>query len=384
MKDKVIVFRYIKIVLISICLFFISLVIYDPMQLFHKHILKENKNKFISDMRNQAAGIINNYDFDSIILGTSMLENTSSQEASIKLNGEFINISPSGSTFNERSVILKKALKEKKLKYVIYSLDAASIIKHTERATTNFDYLYDDNPFNDINIYLNHKYLQCLGTASFESQCLGGVRDLDRPNAWHKKPKYIQRYGGLQNWFKHKNEKQIKESFDEIIEIGNKIKNNQIYMDKDINNTIAITEKYFDDTVLKHIIKYPNTEFILIFPPYSRVEFAIYAQYYKSEFEIFKHMTKYIVEKSTRYKNLKVYAWGNHTFVDDIANYKDLRHYEYKINSWMLDAISREEGLLTATNLNSYLDEFSTKSSEFNLIKFAENIEKNLKDNNDQ
>jgi hypothetical protein len=52
-------------------------------------------------MRQQAAGIINNYEFDSIILGTSMLENTSAKEAGEKLGGKFMNISLSGSNFTK-------------------------------------------------------------------------------------------------------------------------------------------------------------------------------------------------------------------------------------------------------------------------------------------
>ena len=74
-------------------------------------------------MRQQAAGIINNYEFDSIILGTSMLENTSAKEAGEKLGGKFMNISLSGSNFYERSFVLEYALRKKEIKKIIYSLD---------------------------------------------------------------------------------------------------------------------------------------------------------------------------------------------------------------------------------------------------------------------
>ena len=40
-------------------------------------------------MRLQAAGVINNFDFDSVVFGSSMLENTSAKEASKKLGGNF-------------------------------------------------------------------------------------------------------------------------------------------------------------------------------------------------------------------------------------------------------------------------------------------------------
>lgn len=65
-------------------------------------------------MRQQAAGIINNYDFDSAILGTSMLVNTSAKEANEILGGRFFNISMQASNFYERSFVLQYAIDKKK------------------------------------------------------------------------------------------------------------------------------------------------------------------------------------------------------------------------------------------------------------------------------
>ena len=63
--------------------------------------MKNIANIYKANMRQQAAGIINNYEFDSIILGTSMLENTSAKEADEKLGSKFMNISLSGSNFTK-------------------------------------------------------------------------------------------------------------------------------------------------------------------------------------------------------------------------------------------------------------------------------------------
>ena len=67
-------------------LIILSLYFYDPFLLYHKPYFREEK--FSSDMRMQAKGIIKHYDFDSYILGTSMLGNTSAKEAKEKLGGE--------------------------------------------------------------------------------------------------------------------------------------------------------------------------------------------------------------------------------------------------------------------------------------------------------
>lgn len=47
----------------------------------------------MKDMRMQARGLILYKDFDSAIIGTSMLENTSAKEANKKLGGNWINLS---------------------------------------------------------------------------------------------------------------------------------------------------------------------------------------------------------------------------------------------------------------------------------------------------
>lgn len=65
------------------------------------------------NMRFQAAGIANIYDFDSIILGTSMLENTSSADCNEKIGGTFVNVSLSGSNYFERSIVLNYFLHKK-------------------------------------------------------------------------------------------------------------------------------------------------------------------------------------------------------------------------------------------------------------------------------
>lgn len=107
--------------LIFALIFVITFYTIDPLQFFHRS--KVQNSPLSSNMRAQAAGILNTFDIDSIILGTSMLANTSASEASAKLGGKFFNISILGGSYYERAFLLKKAL-QKNLKNVIYSLDS--------------------------------------------------------------------------------------------------------------------------------------------------------------------------------------------------------------------------------------------------------------------
>lgn len=124
-------------------------------------------------MRTQAAGIINNYDFDSVILGSSMLENTSVKEAGEKLGGKFFNISIAGSDLKDKEILLSYLLDKKDIKKIIFLLDYDNRINFLHKYEPNrdsYEFLYDKNSINDIKAYLNLRYISCL---FFPKKCYG-------------------------------------------------------------------------------------------------------------------------------------------------------------------------------------------------------------------
>jgi len=379
MKNKEIILTYIATILLLSLVFFGTLLVYDPLKLFHNK--GKYKNYIQDNMREQAAGIINNWDFDSIILGTSMLENTSAKETSKILEGNFVNISISGGSWYERKFLLDYALRNKEVKKVLYSLDYLGATPKGgsgKYKISNWNYLYDDNPFNDFSAYINDKYLKCLFSINSKKHCMGRkILNLDRPNSWYKSKSHLVRYGGLDNWFKAKDNSQIKGAFNQILRSTKAIKLGHVIIGDDYSNSQKVkkSENYINKNLLNSVKKNIKTEFIFILPPYSRIKYAIWAQYNKRRFELYKTSLKYIVLKSRTYKNLKVYGWGTEAFVDNIANYKDLRHYEYKINSWMLKAIKNKKGLLTEKNIDNYLNMITKKALNFNLIDIGDKIE---------
>ena len=362
-KKKVITF------FISICstliIFTIWLYINDPLQIFHKQ--DENKG-LVSNARHQVLGLIDNYNFDSIIMGTSILENSSSKESSKILGGKFINLSIEGSDFHTRSIILEYILKRRKLNKIIFSLDNYGLVEAQVSDTSNFDFLYDNNKINDIKVYISPKYLIC---SIYKSYCLNNL-DIDRPFSWYQNEN--RRFGGFENWLKSKNNNKIKAIFKEIIKITEKIERGEKNIEKEYQKNLINSQQYIDKNLIKYVSKYPNTEFISILPPYSRIKYAIEAQYHVSKFKRYKENIRYLVRQSQKYPNLKIYGWGNHEFIDKIENYQDLIHYHYKINSWMLKAIKRDEGLLTPTNIESYLTTFTQKSLNYDLFKIRDKI----------
>jgi len=331
----------------------------------------------VTNARHQVAARINNLHFDSIILGTSVTENFSAGETSKKLGGKFANLSIGGGDFVTRSLILEYALKRKNLKKILYSLDDMGLVAAEMGDVKNFDFLYDDNKPNDLRIYFSSKYFFCF---FYEPICLSET-DPDRPNAWHENVGHTRRFGGLDNWFKAKTSPQVKEVFRILIETKNQLNLGRVNIENNHAQMVSRSQRYLDHYLIRHIEHHPGTEFALILPPKHRLQYAIDAQYNVSKFDRYSLNVKYLVKKSNRYPNLKLYGWGNRSFVDNFANYKDLGHWNDKIDLILLDDIQQHRALLTSENVDDYLQIFKQKALNYDLHLIATKVEKHFDTN---
>jgi hypothetical protein len=339
---------------------------YDPLMLFHKPI--NRAVTLASNMRVQAPGIINHLDYDSYIIGTSMLENTSGDEASKILGGHFANISISDGDYYERSFLLSLALK-KNAKTIIYSLDHAYLNQRKGKESypiSTFSYLYGNEP-SRIKFYFQAKYILCLMTWSESSKCIGKLITADRPNAWMYKERHIKRFGGLDNWFKLKNNGQIEEA---LYSITKSIKSEQQseVSDQQLKTETNKAISYIEDHLITYVRSYPNAQFYFIFPPYSRISYALWHQKEKIKSKVHEEVVRYFTKKAAELDNLDVYGYEDQSFLDDIANYKDPAHYHWWVNKKMLNDIAKRKHLLTPTNLPFYLQQARSKALSFDLM----------------
>lgn len=327
--------------------------IYDPLQIFHKSFF--DKPKFFTEMRLGAKGIIEHYDYDSYILGTSMLQNTSATEASQKLGAKFVNISPANSSVAEKAVILKFLFTHKKPKNIIYSLDAFS---DKFVGKINFPLLYDDSKFNDLEAYLNDRFLICVLTFSKDEKCVGRG-NIETALQWYREEKHQNRLGGFENWIKY-NPDELKK-FD-LFDIKPTI------FDESKVDTQKMQE-FINQFTLPFIKNNPQTKFHLILPPYSRFHFKITP----SAFMERKKVILWLLKEIDELDNATIYAFDDLDYVDDIANYAgDTIHYAQDMNSLQLDAIRDKKHILTLQNAEQYFDTVKQKIKAYNMQPFVE------------
>lgn len=352
------------------------LYIYDPFWLFHKPIFRSTT--YHSDMRIQAKGIIDNAEFDSLILGSSMLENTSAKEAGQKLGGKWINLSLAGSDFNERKILLNYALKRKNIKRVILSIDNYVLLNGDRENSTSWrvdSRLYTEGLFlENFKRYLNKKFIKCTLRWSKKAECVGDKNDLETiAQTYRAERKY---FGGFLFWIEWQKEQAVK-LYSE-------------YVKNDFRPKSAETKRlnfdeqkiYLQESVLQAIRENPQIEFYLIFPPYPRFFYALFpfeAVYHKgrSGKEIFaevRQILPYLTQKVANLENAKIYGFDNLDYTDNITNYCDHAHYWLDMNSMQLDAIANGTHILTPQNINSYLATMESKIKSYDITPLIEQI----------
>lgn len=335
---------------------------YDPMQIFHKSFLKEER--FFGEMRLGARAIIKHYDFDSYILGTSMLQNTSAKEANRKLGGNWVNISPAASTTKERGIILNYLFRYQNPKTLIYSLDAFGDEVSTK---PNFRLLYDESLLNDFEAYLNDRFIICTLTFSKKEKCIG-KENLEMLLQWIREEKHQKRLGGFENWIKYNPDIFKQESLKSLPQSKP--------VEFDLNRIDVSKEQELLETfLLSFVKKYPNTQFHLILPPYSRLHFKINPKAFIER----KKITYWLLEQTKDLKNVTIYGFDTLDYADDIGNYAgDTIHYKNDMNSLELDSIQNKKHILTPDNIESYFDIFEQKIQDYDLTPLI-NIVKDSK-----
>ena len=332
-KSRILIFSFFGVFIVIFFAFCAVVWYVDPFRLFHQPFMC--KNQIYDDMRYNARWFIKSGDYDSIILGTSMLANTSAKEAGELLGGKFINISIWGSSLEQRAILMNYDIKKKPIKKIIISLDRGGLVpvdvKLDNKVSANrFDFLYTDNS-NIFKVYMNIKFISKIFSFKCEEDA-----NMDMPSSWMLKwgDRTEQRFGGLENWIKTYKDKDMQTTMQMLSTAAIMALNG--YQPQNLLNTYYL-EKYqkdLDNNVLKFAKDYPNTEFVLVIPPYFMAYNSILRFSADGYSALQKELIRYVLNQ--KLSNIKLYAYDYLDFTYDVGNYMDLGHYSPEINSKIL------------------------------------------------
>lgn len=338
-SDRIYIVWIIMTLMLTVIAFvsFASTTIYiDP--LFHYHKPLENYEYPLNNERYQNDGITRNFEYDSIITGSSMVENFKASQASYVFDADFIKIPFSGGRYKEINDNLQRAYDAgKNIKYVIRCLDYSVLVQDKDSYREDFDYpiyLYNDNLLDDVNYVLNKSI--------FLNRTRKVIKYTDEGNETTNFDDYV-------NW-------------NSSYTFGAKAVLDTYTLDEKAETVQALSE---DEriTVLENIRQnvtdladaHPETTFYMFFPPYSICYWEVLDNNGQIDWRI--DAEQVAIEEILKHPNIKLYSFcSNFELVCDLNNYKDQAHYGEWVNSRILAWMYDGKYLLTQDNYEEYIE----------------------------
>lgn len=324
-------------------LFTASLTIYrDPFFHYHAPLAQysypqerypDNNERYLND------GIMRHFSYNAIITGTSVTENFKASEAERLFDAQFIKVPFAGAKYKEIDDNLQQAYRSgRKIRYVIRSLDNGDLILDKDAYDETFaypDYLYNDNPFDDISYVLNKSVLLKKTLQVKKVISPRPAIDFDTYANWndYRKAEFGAPY--------------VLASY----RLRDVPKPMQPFTDKDAGMLLDNLRQ----NVTKLAYAHPETTFYLFFPPYS----ICYWDILNNEGTMERHIDaeRLAIEELLQCPNIKLYSFSdNFALVCNLDNYNDYIHYGEWVNSQILQWIKNGEHLLTKDNYQTYLE----------------------------
>jgi len=327
MKNK----KWTGLLLVSLLvLIFITMMmnyIVDPFQQYRIASWYEITDK---KQREIIPGLAKNIPAETIIIGSSMVENFRASFIDDELGTTSLKLCAAGMTAYEMQQLLNTIISNNhNVKHIILGLDLYALSGDVERIrNSGFPYyLYDNNPLNDISYLLNQEALHYSYKMIRENR--GKVTNFD--DMW---------YWGDDYTYSKKN---VLASYD---------KNNFNSSFKLQDYQYDVLQKSFSFNLLPVIKANKNIEFTLFYPPYSYLTYRDMRdkKWLKEAFKAKKYIS------SLQEPNLSVYDFQCVTSItEDLNNYKDVSHYSPDINKYIISSIKNNRHLVRADNIDRCL-----------------------------
>lgn len=346
MSKKIFFFTVVIGTLICLCCFAGVNIYVDP--LFHYHGRNEKLQYPLWDERYMNDGIARHFEYDSIVTGTSEVENMKTSLYDSKWGVNSIKVPFSGASYKETADIINKGFEyHPDIKYVFRSMDTSMLLMGKDEVTYDEypDYLYDNNILNDVHYVLNKDIFFKYTDYVFTFMSLGGNNtEFDVYKNWAGMYEYGP-YAVLSGYNRP-------EYSEDIIILSDEDK-------KMISENIS-------QNIIDIAVQHPNTQFYLFMPPYNVCNFdqSIRRGEFDRDIDAWEYATSLLVD----YENIHLFCFFDKVETTcNLWNYKDLVHYNQEISDEIVDWMFNDEGLLTADN---YIDYFNGIRAIYRLIDY--------------
>lgn len=307
-------------------------IVIDPF--FHYHKPWFGLKAVLTDKEYQCIGSLRTFDYDSLIVGSSVAENYYNGWFSQGFNCNAIKAIRSYGATADLCYLLDAAYENHDLKYVFYSMDTSALAADpspTYELTGCPMYLYNKNYFDDVEYLYNKGVLFEKIPYMIANTFIGNY---DPNNSY--------------NWAQWK-------EFNQDMALG-------LYIRTPGISPMKEKEYYQDvltaniDLIEKQISTHPETQFKIFFPAYSMLFWD--NLYRTGDLEAYIYNMEQAITALISYDNVEIYYFQDEKeIVTNLDNYMDTLHFSPDINQYMAEKIINGKGKLTENNYKQRLSD---------------------------
>lgn len=309
-------------------------VIVDPY--FHYHKPLDGLTYNLNNERYMNDGIARHFDYDAVIIGTSMIHNFKTSEFDELFDVDSVKLPYSGAGYKELGESVERILKRNPdVKTVLWVMDFSNLVEDSdwERYSDYPEYLYDDNIFNDTQYLFNKSVLyhgvlnNIISTIQGEaSTTFDEYSAFDSPTGADGIAFTVSEAGKV-------SVQQRKSTQEELLSVKETIQEN-----------------------IKTVVdSYPEVQFYIVIPPYH--ESYIHMQASDGTVNVHFDAEKEALRILSTSPNVKLYCYMDmYDVVCNIDYYSDSVHYTKEINSEILRWITEDIGRITSDNYEEHVE----------------------------
>jgi len=313
-------------------------IIFDPF--YHYHGPLGNMKAVLEERDYEVAGTLDHFDYEAIILGTSIAENYNTNQFLENFGMNTIKAIRASGSNADLLYYFDRACQNREVEKVFYFVDYYSLGSPLETtfASADTNFITNDNPFDDIEYLLNKDVL---------------LKKIPVQLAYS----YILPYdeGEAYSWYATK-------------EFSKQAVMSRYYPREDfleMESIEAIDEIYYEnvDLLYDKILAHAETEFNIVFSPASA--FWWDDAYREGKAEQYLYLVYYITEKLQTCNNVKVYFYQADDVMFELDQYMDTVHFSEAVNREICDKLAMDIGRITVENAEEKLRELYELVEEF-------------------
>lgn len=292
-------------------------VVVDPFEIYHRAWFYNPPYESSMQMYSQA-GVAKSYTYDSIIIGSSVTENCTPSVYDKALGGRFVKLSMNAGTARDHAKIMEIAFRTHDVRQVAYGLDLfAYSVYHTNQKAVTPDYLYDDNPLNDIRYILNKNVVFEQIPKAF-AHTGKPDEDASRDSMYYWSPPQMPGEDALFA----------------MVDFSSPMP-----AQLDAARGVELAGLNLEHNLLPFIRANRDTTFFVFFPPYSLLYWA--SQAAQGSLDSCLAQKQLLAQALLDEPNVRLYDFQAHmSWITDYSLYFDLIHYTSEINDAMAQAMA--------------------------------------------